>query len=143
LREKRIFLEGARVGERERNEMETDERFPSGPWIGFYQQGGLQSRQRLGLEFKNGRITDEGRDPAGHFLVSGTYQAEAGKCSLRKTYPTHTVEYDGNAEGDGIWGRWVIRFSMFVVDQGVFHIWPDARAAAEAESAKAAEPAGV
>ena len=119
---------------------ETDERFPSGPWIGFYQQGGLQSRQRLGLEFKNGKITGEGRDPAGHFLVSGVYDADACRCSLTKTYTTHTVEYDGNAEGDGIWGRWVIRFSVFVVDRGVFHIWPDSSAGAEADSAKTEQP---
>lgn len=120
--------------------LETDERFPSGPWIGFYQQGGLQSRQRLGLTFKAGKVSGEGRDPAGHFLVSGTYQVEAGKCSLRKLYPSHTVEYDGNAEGDGIWGRWVIRLSSFVMDNGVFHIWPDASAGAETDSAKAEEP---
>ena len=102
--------------------IETDERFPSGPWIGFYHQGGMQSRQRLGLTFKAGRITGEGRDPAGHFLVGGTYAVDTGKCSLRKLYPTHTVEYDGNAEGDGIQGRWVILLSQFIMDRGVFHI---------------------
>lgn len=122
--------------------LETDERFPSGPWSGFYIQWGRRGRQRLTLTFRDGLVEGGGDDPGGSFTVRGTYDTQAGKVALRKVYAFHTVEYDGHAEGDGIWGAWVIR-AVGYSDHGGFHIWPDAQGEQEArhEQAEAPEPA--
>ena len=120
--------------------LETDDRFPSGPWTGYYHQWGVQSRQRLGLTFAGGAISGVGRDPAGEFSIRGSYDPDSGKVSLAKVYTTHTVEYDGHADGDGIAGRWCINYSFGIADRGEFRIWPDANALAEHERLKAEEP---
>jgi hypothetical protein len=124
-------------------DLETDERFPSGPWIGYYHQGSLQSRQRLALTFKNGQITGTGRDPAGTFGVRGAYTTSSGRCSLTKSYETHRIEYQGQADGDGIGGGWTLTLQGLLLDAGHFRIWPDTGAGGEAESAKAEEPVGA
>lgn len=131
------------------NTPESDDRFASGNWAGFYQQWGLQCRQRLALDFREGLITGGGADPGGEFSVRGTYNVHAGTCALSKLYPSHRVEYDGFAEGDGIWGRWVIRYQNSREDRGGFHIWPvgegeGAHAEAHAENPTTIEqPAGA
>ncbi|MDX2148086.1 MAG: hypothetical protein SFZ23_11245 [Planctomycetota bacterium] len=103
---------------------ESDPRFPSGPWVGFYQQGGVQSRQRMRLRFSGGRIEGDGRDPVDGFAVAGTYNVETARCSLVKRYRDYEVEYNGSA-GDGIGGVWRIMYHEMIADTGSFHIWPD------------------
>ncbi len=120
-------------------DLETDDRFPSGPWIGFYIQWGQRGRQDLNLTFREGVIGGVGRDAAGDFGVRGTYDVESGRCGLVKTYPTHRVEYDGNAEGNGIWGTWRIR-GVGYDDTGGFHIWPLAMGEGMAEHVEAEVP---
>jgi hypothetical protein len=120
---------------------ETDDRFPSGPWTGFYHQWGTQARQRLSLSFKAGVISGHGRDPAGDFSIRGSYHTDSGKAALVKIYPSHQVEYDGHADGDGIGGGWMIRYDLGLADRGQFRIWPDELAVPEHERLKAEEPA--
>lgn len=123
--------------------LEADPRFPSGPWGGYYQEGGIQARQRLNLTFAGGTVTGFGSDPVGPFTMRGVYDVESGKVSMVKTYPTHRVEYDGLADGDGIGGGWMIRYEMGLTDRGRFRIWPDELAMGEANRVKAEEPVPV
>lgn len=122
--------------------LETDERFASGMWRGFYIQWGVRGKQELGLTFFVGQIVGDGADPAGDFRVRGGYDVESGKVWLHKVYPSHTVEYDGHAEpgeNKGIWGAWQIRYG-FTRDHGGFHIWPDASAEGQSRSIKREQP---
>src|SRR5260370_7021163 len=63
-------------------DLETDPRFPSGPWTGFFLQPLLPGRHlmELGLRFSNGVITGAGRDWAGQFFVRGRSDLPDGKC---------------------------------------------------------------
>jgi hypothetical protein len=122
--------------------LETDERFVSGPWRGFYVQWGARGHQELSLTFFDGQIVGDGADRAGDFRVSGGYDTESGKVWIHKTYPTHTVEYDGFAapgQDRGIRGAWQIRYAGSR-DHGEFHIWPDASAGGHADRLRAEEP---
>lgn len=105
--------------------VETDERFPSGPWKGFFLQPGLPGRHwmELHLTFRDGRLSGEGRDPIGPFVFDGQYSLADGRCWWVKTYlGRHSLAYQGYNEGKGIWGRWEgwedHRW------HGGFHIWP-------------------
>jgi hypothetical protein len=121
-------------------EVETDERFPSGPWKGFFLQSPFAGRQwmELHLTFRQGVMTGEGRDWVGPFVMRGRYETESGKCWWSKRYlGRHDVAYQGYNEGKGIWGVWEITVPPL---HGGFHIWPvamgdptQARLAAEAE----------
>jgi hypothetical protein len=104
---------------------ETDPRFPSGPWQGFFLMAHLPGRHRmeLHLSFQQGIMCGEGRDLIGPFLIQGKYQLEDGKCAWTKRYiRKHDVAYQGYNEGKGIWGLWEIPPNW----RGGFHIWPDA-----------------
>ena len=100
-----------------------DDLFPSGPWTGFYNYTGPEDRHRmdLHLDFANGRMTGDGTDNIGHFLIQGSYDPPSRDCAWVKTYPgSHHVIYRGCRDGVGIWGSWEIPpFS-----RGGFHIWP-------------------
>jgi len=123
---------------------ESDERFPSGPWIGYYRQGGIQSRQRLFLRFANGKIDGEGRDPVDQFVVRGVYSTETGSAKLTKSYITYQVHYNGAADGDGIGGGWTIEgYRGLIEDRGEFRIWPDELAIEEGMHLRAEEPVKV
>jgi hypothetical protein len=75
----------------------------------------------LGLTFRNGVMTGEGRDWVGQFLIRGKYTVEDGKCWWTKSYiGKHDVFYHGYNEGKGIWGMWEIPPTY----DGGFHIWP-------------------
>lgn len=109
---------------------ETDDRFPSGRWIGFYLQKSIRERQsmELILQFSGGVMQGEGRDPVGDFLIRGRYQTEDGRCHWHKRYiGQHDVFYRGFNEGKGIWGVWEIRTSWFS-DRDGFRIWPEGMA---------------
>jgi len=103
-----------------------DPRFPSGPWIGFYNYGpgGIRVRQELDLTFRRLRLAGDGFDAeVGSFIIRGGYDPSRDKVWWTKTYPgSHEVHYDGYRDGKGIWGIWEIRG----VGRGGFHIWPRA-----------------
>ena len=106
-------------------EVETDPRFPSGKWTGFWLQRHYTGRQwmSLRLTFQSGAVRGSGSDRIGDFAMAGTYDLKTGKCSIEKTYRgAHRVSYEGRNEGDGlwIWGLWTIPS----LDRGGFHLWP-------------------
>jgi hypothetical protein len=109
-------------------QLETDPRFPSGPWIGFWLQKSHPGRNmmELRLTFQGGAMTGEGRDWVGDFLIKGRYDVADGKCHWTKhIIGKHDVFYAGYNEGKGIWGMWEINFEALAVDRGGFHIWPE------------------
>ena len=96
--------------------------FPSGPWIGFfnYRAGGKRHRMDLALTFGNGRMSGDGSDGIGPFVITGRYDGASGECHWTKSYPgAHDVHYRGFREGKGIWGLWELDGGT-----GGFHIWP-------------------
>lgn len=105
-------------------DVEQDERFPSGPWTGFFLQkvGSGRHWMELSLTFRSGTITGDGRDWVGLFAVHGWYKTEDGTCRWAKRYVgKHDVSYNGYNEGRGIWGLWSIDLPPL---RGGFHIWP-------------------
>ena len=108
---------------------ETDERFPSGPWVGFWLQRPLAGRQwmrEVYLRFADGKVSGFGSDWVGEFSFRGTYDLKTGRVALRKDYVgSHTVRYDGQNENDGqwLWGIWTLR-DVLGSDRGGFHLWP-------------------
>jgi hypothetical protein len=117
------------VSDQPTTDLETDPRFPSGPWTGFFLQKMVPGRHRmeLRLQFRAGTVTGEGRDWVGPFLIRGRYTVDDGRVHWQKRYiGKHDVFYQGYGEGKGIWGTWDI---PTVADQryrtGGFHIWPE------------------
>src|SRR5439155_3476239 len=117
------------MGDAEPVDLETDPRFPSGPWTGFFLQKSLPGKHRmeLRLTFARGTMTGEGRDWVGLFVIRGRYTVEDGKCHFTKRYlAKHDVFYQGYNEGKGIWGVWEIPPEKTTPHQrGGFHIWPE------------------
>src|SRR5215470_1275441 len=112
-----------------RKDLETDPRFPSGPWTGFFLQPAVPGRHQmeLRLTFHAGTMTGEGRDWVGLFTVRGKYNVVDGKCYWTKRYlGKHDVFYQGFNEGKGIWGTWEIAATKeYVAQKGGFFIWPE------------------
>jgi hypothetical protein len=112
------------------NQAETDPRFPSGPWVGFFLQTfPLKGKfwMELGLTFRAGVLQGEGRDLVGAFVLRGAYELADGRCRWTKTYTgKHDVFYTGFNEGKGIWGGWEIPPGLWgeIRLHGGFHIWP-------------------
>jgi hypothetical protein len=105
-------------------ELETDPRFPSGKWTGFWLQRFYAGRQyqALNLTFANGEVLGDGSDRVGEFTMAGSYDLKTGRCDLVKAYiGAHALSYEGKNEGDGkwIWGLW-----RMTLDRGGFHMWP-------------------
>jgi hypothetical protein len=113
--------------------LETDPRFPSGPWTGYFLQDGRKGMMELHITFRQGALTGEGRDYVGRFVLRGRYELADGKCYWTKRYlGQHDVFYQGYNEGKGIWGRWEIGAPFGAwAGRGGFHIWPEGMAAAE------------
>ena len=111
------------------DEVETDPRFPSGPWTGFFLQKALPGRHlmEMRLTFRAGGVSGEGRDWVGRFAVRGRYSVADGRCHFTKRYVgKHDVFYKGFNEGKGIWGVWEIpAVADPVYGRGGFHIWPE------------------
>ena len=109
-------------------ELETDPRFPSGKWAGFWTTTVpvvTRPKQEMVLTFAKGEIKGEGRDMIGNFLIRGFYSTADGKCRWTKRYVgKHDVFYQGFNEGKGIWGTWEL-FDLGSVYTGGFHIWPE------------------
>lgn len=123
------------------NLRETDDRFPSGRWVGYWEQTGRLGKMELDLTFGGGKLFGDGRDLVGDFVLSGSYNHETGACTLHKAYlGRHGVDYDGEAHVEGIRGIWRIRHTdNRLNDAGLFHIWPlnngsDIAATAEAHA---------
>jgi hypothetical protein len=111
--------------------LETDPRFPSGPWTGYFLQRVLPGRHlmELRLTFRNGVMEGEGRDRVGRFLIRGRYAVADGRCYWTKRYVgKHDVFYKGFNEGKGIWGVWEIPTEPPYNWRGGFHIWPEGMA---------------
>jgi hypothetical protein len=112
--------------------LETDPRFPSGPWTGFFIQPWIPGRHTMTLDltFRDGRLEAQGKDWVGAFTFSGSYDPQDGKCRWTKQYRgKHQVTYAGVNEGKGIWGVWEIRQLWgWYHDRGVFHLWPEGMA---------------
>jgi hypothetical protein len=113
----------------EHPELETDPRFPSGPWTGFFLQKPIPGRHlmEMHLTFCAGRISGAGRDWVGEFTIAGDYALDSGRCSWAKQYVgRHTVHYRGYNEGKGIWGTWEMDLQLPPdYRRGGFHIWPE------------------
>jgi hypothetical protein len=108
---------------------ETDPRFPSGPWVGFFLQKEIppgKHMMELDLLFSQGNLTGEGRDRVGKFLFRGRYDLADGRCHWSKRYiGKHDAYYEGFNEGKGIWGIWQIPATQdYLALRGGFHIWP-------------------
>jgi hypothetical protein len=100
----------------------SDDIFTTGPWTGFYNYTGPTDKHRMDLHlaFCKGRISGEGSDNIGRFLISGTYDTSSQECNWVKQYiGQHAVYYQGIGEKRGIWGAWRI-----IREHGGFHIWP-------------------
>lgn len=110
----------------QQNALENDPRLPSGEWTGFFLQPRLYTGRMgmsLSLIFKKNRISGEGVDTVGGFIVRGRYDLETDEVIVHKRYVgAHDVSYRGFAEGvrKGVWGVWEIP----LFDRGGFHIWP-------------------
>src|SRR5438552_14013919 len=109
--------------------LETDPRFPSGPWTGFFLQKTLPGKHmmELRLTFQNGTLTGEGRDWVGQFHIKGQYSTADGKCHWTKKYlGKHDVFYQGYGEDKGIRGVWeIVLPGQGNVARGGLHIWPE------------------
>lgn len=109
---------------------ETDPRFPSGKWVGFFLDKRLPGRHQMEilLTFAGGRMSGDGRDRVGKFTFEGSYNLADGQCVWVKRYVgQHAVRYKGFNEGKGIWGTWELRDSGLTFTGG-FHIWPEGMA---------------
>ena len=78
---------------------------------GWWDQRGLgrQPMANLYLEFSAGSISGSGADIVGHFLFTGTIDAQ-GQVAMTKDYDgLHSVDYLGSYDGEGLmWGDWHI-----------------------------------
>jgi hypothetical protein len=119
--------------------LETNTKFPSGPWTGFFLQCWIPGRHMMAIDltFTGGHLEAKGSDLVGPFTFQGEYIPADGKCQWVKRYlGKHRVTYTGVNEGQGIWGVWEIRqLGGLWQDKGVFHIWP--RGMAPTEEAEA------
>lgn len=110
-------------------DLETDPRFPSGRWTGFFLDKRVRGKTQMELllTFLQGEMTGEGRDRVGPFLIRGRYAIEDGQCHWNKRYVGgHDVFYKGFNEGKGIWGRWELTpKEIYGFVHGGFHIWPE------------------
>ena len=82
-----------------RQTSETDPRFPSGKWVGFFLDKRLPGRHQMEilLTFAGGRLSGEGRDRVGKFTFEGSYDVADGKCRWVKRYVgKHTVRTPGS-----------------------------------------------
>ena len=110
--------------------VESDPRFPSGKWVGFFTYKKIPGKHSMEmiLTFADGSMIGSGRDVVGSFNIDGAYQISDGSCVFVKTYVAkHAVGYRGFNEGKGIWGTWEISHRDLKATGG-FHIWPDGMA---------------
>jgi hypothetical protein len=115
---------------------------PSGYWTGFYVYYHSQERHEmlLMLDFINGNISGNGHDDVGAFTFEGHYDLTSMTCRFMKHYSTHQIDYHGQIDENGIWGKWYyVYYPGMGIDEaafnklmselrqqfsGGFHIWP-------------------
>lgn len=112
---------------------EAHKYLPSGEWEGFYCYNSSSAKHEMSMQlnFKNGKVLGSGTDDLNHFSFKGSYSLTAFKITMLKTYPSHTVNYQGDVDENGIWGAWSISASC----KGNFHIWPKKKKSEEASKA--------
>lgn len=134
-------VDGKGSGPEPASDLETDPRFPSGEWEGFFLQREIvpgRHGMELTLTFRKGSVHGEGRDRVGNFLIRGRYSVEDGKCHWTKRYlRKHDVAYVGYNEGKGIWGTWEVE-----IFRGGFQIWPKGMGDPTQRRLRATAPAG-
>jgi len=116
----------------------SDSEFPSGPWTGFFTYSQIPGKWRTDVQFtfEQGRVTGEGNDSVGPFIIAGGYDSAAMECYWTKTYVgAHNVFYRGFREGKGIWGTWEIHSRA----HGGFQLWPIGSGGVECEVLAAEE----
>ncbi|HEV3418026.1 MAG TPA: hypothetical protein VG056_14465 [Pirellulales bacterium] len=131
------------MDEHEHENPESDPRFPSGAWTGFYLQYWLPGRHttNLHLTCHDGELAGTGSDRVGPYTIDGRYDLRTGQCEWTKCYiGKHSIAYRGINQGLGIWGVWELRqLGGLFVDRGGFHIWPEgADVGAESDEAEQA-----
>jgi hypothetical protein len=102
--------------------------YPSGVWIGFWEQGwyGRQPMKEFELHFRpDGTISGHGVDVVGRFVFSGDWEPKTGRVDMTKQYlKKHQVHYTGTPDGEGsILGTWTIDYAGFR-DTGPFGMSP-------------------
>ncbi|MEM6392779.1 MAG: hypothetical protein AAF797_08420 [Planctomycetota bacterium] len=103
---------------------ETDSRFPSGEWRGYWVQHTFTGWMEVQLTFRGGHVSGVGNDPVGGYAMDGDYHLDEGRVVLRKQYVgLHAVTYEGTADDDGhLRGDW-----QFGTQRGAWHLWPKGR----------------
>ncbi len=106
---------------------ETDERFPSGTWTGFFVQQEIyygRCWMDIFLRFSNGIVKGEWHDIVGPFVMRGKYELDSAVVSIHKDYiEANHVYYKGRHKGKAISGIWHLP-SM----RGPFIIWHEKNA---------------
>ncbi len=90
--------------------LETDPRFPSGPWTGFFLQKEIPGKHtmELRLTFRAGSMTGEGRDWVGPFLVTAD---EIGNRPMRVTTRVNGELRQDDTTDRLTWGfAWLINY---------------------------------
>ncbi|MEM6552579.1 MAG: hypothetical protein AAF750_10695 [Planctomycetota bacterium] len=102
---------------------ETDPRFPSGAWRGYWIQDDFTGWMEVDLTFRQGKIIGEGTDPVSRYTMRGTYDLDTGKVVIRKHYLNqYMLPYAGVMGGDGhMSGLWEIPSCN---DRGPWRLWP-------------------
>ena len=123
---------------------------PSGYWSGFYvyRNDPKRHEMQIMLDFKNGVITGDGQDDVGAFTFKGTYDLNSMTCQFIKFYSRHSINYQGQIDENGIWGKWfnvvnkppqmneeVFKAIVNEMGSGGFHIWPSKKEFSEHEMA--------
>jgi hypothetical protein len=87
--------------------------YPSGTWIGFWEQSsfGRQAMREFELHFRpDGTVSGHGVDVVGRFVYDGEWDPKTGRVTMTKQYlKKHRVRYEGAPDGEGsILGTWTI-----------------------------------
>lgn len=110
------------MSDRSSNRHETDKRFPSGLWMGYWIQGYIKGRMRLTLEFIEGGITGSGTDAVGPFDIKGVYSKKHNMVCMDKRYRgAHSVGYCGCANDGGLDGTWYL---AQIPQIDIWRLWP-------------------
>jgi hypothetical protein len=93
----------------------------------------------LVMTFADHKLSGDGSDDIGPFVVIGRFDGTNGECYWTKTYiGGHDVYYRGFREGKGIWGLWELPS-----ESGGFHIWPLGEEEGEQDHEKTEERAPI
>jgi hypothetical protein len=87
--------------------------FTSGTWTAFWTAypdwaPPAESAHSLELTFADGRVSGEGTDWVGEFVIGGTYDEATQRVAYTKAYVgKHSIEYTGQRDAEGnISGEW-------------------------------------